>query len=201
MADRSPVRQEGLRLVPGRSAPPADGAERDLALRSPRDQALLGFAFWVAAAVIFAALITVRDGLSTSTWRVAVGITLGGLSTCALVYLLVERALRPEFAVVLAGRGVPRSPTSAGIRPRLLITWALCSGIPFVVLGLASIGLDQSSRAVLASRLWVFVVIGVGAGSLATWVAARSVADPLESIRDAMRRVRGRRPQRRGRRR
>jgi adenylate cyclase len=162
--------------------------ERDLTLRIPWDQAMSSFAFWIGASAIFGTLIVVRDHNTAAAIRTAVGIILGGLSTCALVYLLVERDMRPEFAVVLRVPGSHRSRT-AGIRPRLLVAWVLGSGIPLVALGLAPIGLDAHGRATLGDRLWLFVFVGVIAGGLATWTAARSIAEPLDAIRDAMQRV------------
>ena len=168
--------------------PTAD--ERERTLRAPRDQALSAFAMWLAAATIFPALIIVRDHNVATAVRVAIGIVLGGMSTCALVYLLVERGVRAEFAVVLRAEGAARS-RRAGIRPRLVVLWALGSAIPLVALGLASLGLNERGRAALGERLWFFVIVGVFAGGLATWFASRSVADPLDVLRDAMRRVEG----------
>jgi adenylate cyclase len=162
--------------------------ERDRTLRSPRDQALSAFGCWVGAALLFPLLIVLREHNGIVAARVGIGILLGGLTTCTITFLLIERAIRPELSVVLAAWPGAGSNTT-GLRPRLLMSWALGSGIPLVALGLATIGLDDRGRAILGARLWFFVVIGVLAGSVATSIAARSVADPLEAMRDAMRRV------------
>ena len=162
--------------------------ERNRTLRSPRNQALSGFYIWLGAAVLFPTLILLREHNGIVAARVGIGIVLGGLTTCAIVFLLVERAIRPEVSVVLSAWPGAGS-NAAGLRPRLLMSWAVGSGIPLVALGLATIGLDDHGRAILGARLWFFVLIGVVAGSVATSIAARSVAEPLDAMRDAMRRV------------
>ena len=45
---------------------------------------------------------------------------LGGLATSALVYLLVERTLRPLFALALAG-DVPEASGALSVRSRLML--------------------------------------------------------------------------------
>ena len=162
--------------------------ERNNTLRSPRNQALAGFYIWIGAAMLFPTLILLREHNGVVAARVGIGILLGGLTTCAIVFLLVERAIRPEVSVVLSAWPGAGS-SAAGLRPRLLMSWALGSGIPLVALGLATIGLDDHGRAILGARLWFFVLIGIVAGSIATSIAARSVAEPLDAMRDAMRRV------------
>src|SRR5437588_570756 len=75
--------------------------------------------------------------------RDVVAITLGGLVTSALVALLVERCMRPLFAEVLAGDAAVR-PAVLGIRARLLLSWALGSGVFLLAIALAPLGLSRS---------------------------------------------------------
>jgi adenylate cyclase len=76
-----------------------DGREQALALREPLREAATQAAFWGAAAMLFAGLM-----LSVSVQHaveLALAIVLGGVTTCALSYLLVERLLRPVTARAL----------------------------------------------------------------------------------------------------
>ena len=72
---------------------------------------------------------------SSTVARVVVGTVLGGVTTCALGYLLIERSFRPLFAHVL-DRVPDRRPRTPGIRLRLLLTWAVGSGVPLLAMAL-----------------------------------------------------------------
>jgi adenylate cyclase len=74
---------------------------------------------------------------------VVVAVWLGAETTCALLYLLMERALRPVTALALAAR-VPRRPVAPGIRGRLLMTWSLGTGVP--ILGVLAVGSSARRR-------------------------------------------------------
>jgi len=75
---------------------------------------------------------------------VAIIVALGGLTTCAVCYLLTERLMRPAVARALAD-GAPARTTLPGIVVRSLLAWALGTGVPVFGLGLVAI-------AVLAGR-------------------------------------------------
>jgi len=90
-------------------------------LAQPRRQAAASFCYWAGAATANGAVNYGFDSSGAQTFRVVVGITLGGLTTCFLVYLLVERALRPLFAVALRD-GPPAGARGLGIRRRLLLS-------------------------------------------------------------------------------
>ncbi len=86
-------------------------SERELALRQPLQLATVGAVLWALAAVLFAGL---NAAYSPATGVEAGGtIVLGGLATCALVYLLAERTLRPITALALAA-GAPARPVLPG---------------------------------------------------------------------------------------
>ena len=113
---------------------------------------------------------------------------LGGVTTSAAAYLLTERVMRAATARALAA-GPPRRPYVPGMIARSMLAWSLGTGVP--VLGMLLIGAyavvdDEVSRDQLS-----IVILGLGGcalvvGLLLTLVAARAVADPVMSVRDAV---------------
>ena len=124
-----------------------------------------------------------------AAYNVAVTVALGGITTCAIAYLLSERLLRPTAVRALAsatpeGAGVP------GVAARSVLFWALGTGVPLVGLLLVALGVlsgdDKISEQQLATIVVVLaglaLVIGLGVGVL----ASRATADPIISVRDAL---------------
>jgi adenylate cyclase len=165
--------------------PPTE-AERIAVLREPWRQALRPLTFWVIGAAVYAALAVLFGADALTVVRVADGILIGGVTTCALAYLMIERSFRPLFAAVLDGMPEPRRGTP-GIRLRLLLVWAVGSAVPLLAIGLVIlIDGDEISR-------WALVTLalaGLAAGFIATISFARSVAEPLDAVRGALARVR-----------
>ncbi|QYN35548.1 adenylate/guanylate cyclase domain-containing protein [Pseudonocardia sp. DSM 110487] len=164
--------------------------ERRMVLYGPLRLVTVQGVLWAAAVPVFV-LLNLRYSVRLA---VAVGdtILLGGITTCALGYLLSERILRRTAARVLAThpplprRGLP------GIVVRSLLFWALGTGVPVVGLMIAAIAALVHGD-VPAGRLAV-IMLAVGgtalaAGLLVTVGAARAVADPVNAVRRAMRRV------------
>ncbi len=172
--------------IAGRS--PTD-AERESTLRLPLRQQAIVARIWTTAAIVFFALnapFSLELGVN-----VAVTIVLGGLVTCALGYLLGERRIRPIIAMTLAS-GVPTRPQLPGVAARALLSWTLSTGA--VLLGLALIaigGLHEAGfdRQRLLLAILVLSLIGLVVGLMATVSLARSLADPIESLRHALGRV------------
>jgi adenylate cyclase len=162
--------------------------ERDIVLAEPWREAKSSFVYWAGAAALFGTLqVTFHNGW----WRVvqvAGAIVLGGLTTSLLSFLLTERSLRPVFAGVLHGQS-PERPSTSSIQRRLMITWALCSGIPLLMLGLGPIGLDSHARNLLGGRQWLLALLGLVGGGVVTTAAAKAVSEPLREVRSALRRV------------
>src|SRR2546423_5708161 len=106
---------------------------------------------------------------------------MGGITACALQYLVVERILRPVTARALAGRQPPRVP-APGITTRLTTAWTLATGVP--VLGVVSMvvqalaGNDLSRDQVLIATLFL-AVLALVVGLWTMVLAARSVAEPV----------------------
>jgi adenylate cyclase len=169
--------------------PPTE-AERSAVLRQPLVCAGLDGLGWVAGAVVFA-LINLPASTALAL-HIGSTILLGGLTCTALAYLLVERALRPVTARALAA-GPIRRPKGPGVVARLLLAWVFATGVPLA--GLLVIGghllddpagndLERASRSVV-----VLAALGAAAGLFATWLVARSLADPLTSLQRALKRI------------
>jgi len=170
--------------------PPTD-RERWLVLRYPARQVKVSAALWLGAAVVFGALnAAFSGGLAALVITTAI---LGGATTCAVVYLITERVLRPITARALAA-GPPARPAQPGVTGRLLMAWGFTTAVPIVgaVVLAASVisGASMSATRVAATVLFLGVAT-LAAGLLAITVAAKSVAEPLHSVRDALGAVEG----------
>lgn len=168
--------------------PPTHDEQRRT-LRLPFTEAAEGMVPWVVAALIWLVLNLAfyGSGLSYSV-RCGLSILLGGLATSALVYLLVERTFRPLFALALAG-DVPERSGAMSVRARLMLSWALGADLFLVMIGLLYLG-RPSGHPPSTISIWFLVDTGLFAGAIVLYVAARSVADPLRDLRQAVGRVR-----------
>ena len=161
-------------------------AEREATLQLPWRFVLNALLFWSLAPVVFGFLnVVVLENTASIVLRNTVGTVLGALTTAALTFLVVERALRPVFALALAGEP-PARERYLGIRPRLMLSWALGSGVPFLAIALA---LTNERTGDLVLPIGFLVLTGVVGGWLIMFTAARSVADPLRTLQGAVRRV------------
>ncbi len=169
---------------------PPDAATRAAVLRYPLTMAAMDAAIWALGAltslVVFALVVSVEMGA-----HVASVIAMGGLTTVALSYLLGERMMRPVIARALAV-DPPSQPVGPGVRGRLVLAWVLATGVPLA--GLAWIGLialveeSVSDRQVAVSVLALAAAAGTS-GLIATLLVAKSVAEPLTSVRRALARI------------
>ncbi|HET6950550.1 MAG TPA: adenylate/guanylate cyclase domain-containing protein [Acidimicrobiales bacterium] len=160
--------------------------ERFAVLREPRRQAFQPLLFWTIGAWLYGTLAGLAGADLITVVRVVQGTFIGGVTTCALGYLMIERSFRPVMATVL--EGMPeRRPRTPGVRLRLLLSWAIGSGVPLLAIALVGF-LDADEIPVVA--LAALAVVGLGAGLVATVTAAGSVAEPLDGVRHALARVR-----------
>jgi adenylate cyclase len=169
-----------------RSGHSATAVERLLVLRHPRFSTMVTFALWLGGALTFAVVLS--DARPVLVWGGMETIALGGLTSCALQYLVLERMLRPIAALALANGTPPERPL-LGVAARLKITWALSTGIP--LFGITAFGVNgvlgtryDVERIVAASL--ALAVLGLLVGFAATAFAARAVADPLVAMREAV---------------
>jgi adenylate cyclase len=165
-------------------------AERSAVLRQPAVCAGLDALGWAVAAVVFA-LINLPASPDLA-FHIGSTILMGGLTCTALGYLLVERAMRPVTAEALAAGPVLR-PTGPGVVTRLLLAWVFATGVPLA--GLLMLGghmlTDPGDTTLNRVSLSVVALAGLGAaaGLFATWLVARSLADPLTSVQQALKRI------------
>ena len=171
------------------SGMPADPQMVRRILRYPFQQTLISFWAWLASALAFGILNASFSGeLGVG---VAVGIVLGGITTCGMLYLLAEKAFSPITARALAN-AAPREPAMPGVDARMLLAFAVSAGGPLVALaGVGVIALCEGG--VASDRLALTAVVLGGAaltfGLIATKLVARSFAHSLRSMREALARV------------
>lgn len=160
-------------------------ADRERILSQPFRLASRPLLLWLAAAAIIGAGIEARRVYGTDAIvDIAQILLMGGLATCAISYLVIERTYRPLFAVALADAPASRS-RSLGVRARLLLAWSASSGVPLLGLTLTPFRETATSGA----ALFALGVIGIVAGLFAVSIAADSIAVRLDGIRTALGRV------------
>jgi adenylate cyclase len=171
---------------------PPTAQERSALVRLPAAAAVFALPYWVLLAVFNLVL----NSWSPLGVQGAVGTFFGTLftwlGTAALIYLLTERRLRPLFAQAFRGHPLPELAT-AGIRTRLLLGWGLGSGIPLLFVIVAPFGLQRGNllrNPGVVTGVFLFLgAVGVVAGFLTLWAAARSLAEPMAEVRDGLARV------------
>jgi adenylate cyclase len=163
--------------------------ERDHALRLPLSSARMSAKFWALALALFTALnLVVATDVAPA---IPVLILLGGITTTAVDYLLTERILQPVTARALAG-GPPEQPVGPGVRTRLMLVWASATGMP--VLGIAATAVagilgDDLDLDLLAGAVLFLAMVTLAVGLWATLLSARSIAEPLAAVRNALERI------------
>jgi adenylate cyclase len=165
--------------------------EQRMTLRAPLRQVTVNATMWAIGGVIFVAF-----NLQYSTrlaLDIAITVALGAATTCTLSALLLERIDRPIFARALRS-SAPEELAVPGVRMRLLLVWALCSGVP--ALGVVLLGgsqvlglLSASADRIAASAVFLAGIVLI-VGLTAAVLAARSVAEPVEEVRGALAAVR-----------
>jgi class 3 adenylate cyclase len=171
-------------LVAGRQP---SSEEAGYALRLPVDTALVAGLIWLVGAVLVGTVAAFAFPDPRVGLRTAVAVLLGGMATAGVTYLLVARAARGVTAVALAAHP-PAGKLMLGVRPRLLLTWGLTSGVP--MLGVVLLFLDPSNPDGPGELAVVYlVVVALLVGALATLLTARAVGQPLRDLRRAVTRV------------
>ncbi len=174
-------------IVEGRAP---DDTEHRRTLRLAPHGVKLAVVAWAVSAVLFAALNAVAHSLGFAA-VVAATIWLGGETTCALMYLVSERILRPVTARVLAVRP-PDATVAPRVRTRLVMAWALGTGVPLIgVLVVGTVGVTKSGvdTEYVAAAVLFLAAVASGIGVLATLVAAKAIADPVTSVREGLERI------------
>jgi adenylate cyclase len=168
--------------------PPTPEEQRRI-LRNPLLQIRVVALLWTVAAVLVG-LINLHFSVELAA-NTATGVVMGGLVTCAISYLLGERALRPVTARALEA-GVPIDPVAPGVIARTVLAWALATGVPIVAVALVAVGMINGDTPRSEATAWSIVFLaaaGLVTGGVAIVAAAKSIADPIQSVRRALARV------------
>jgi adenylate cyclase len=163
--------------------------ERRAVLAVPWRHAVLSFGMWLGAAAVFGVLNARWESNVITGERTALSIVLAGLAACAATYLLIERCMRPVYVHALMADELDHRHAMFGIRPRLLLSWAFGSAVPLLLVGVEHVGRPRGFELPPASLVFL-ISTGVLTGGLVIYAAARSVADPIDAVRDALMRVR-----------
>jgi adenylate cyclase len=156
-------------------------------LRQPLQIGLFPLRYWVAAAVLSSIGRAVFGASAGQVVVGAVAILEGGMVAALLGFLLGERVLRPVLAEALAGTA-PETPTSLGIGSRLVLAWALGSGIPLLGIVLTPFVVPDADL----DPVWAMAflaVVGVVSGVVTTTYAAKSITQPMAHVRRALQQV------------
>lgn len=164
--------------------------EQRRVLRMPLSMATVQLTLWLLGGVVFVSLNLQYSARLTMV--IAIAAVLGALATSTFAYFVAERVGRDSVRLALAS-GIPETPEVPGVTFRILLAWALPTGIPVlsltligggILLGILPPDVDQ-----LASATLFLGVIALFVGVQAMLLATRSVADPVVSVRKALDRV------------
>ena len=167
---------------------PSD-TERLTILGLPAEAARMSALVWGLGAVVFAVM-GLTESISVSLYILA-AVMLGGMSTTAVWYLVVERILRPVLARALTGDALDRrfGPT---IQLRLIMAWAVATGVPLLGVSVLAVGY-LADAGFAASRTFaailLLVAVAVVVGLFAILIAVRAVAERIRALRRALARV------------
>ncbi|MFP5071831.1 adenylate/guanylate cyclase domain-containing protein [Pseudonocardia nantongensis] len=178
------------RLTVHRRSPAPERAERRLVLHGPGRITQIIALLWIVAAVLFCFLNLRYSG--RLAFSVTAAVAIGGVTTCALSYLLAERILRRAAARVLSGRPPRRRRLVTGVMLRSVGFWALGTAVPvagLMLAGLAALTFGDTAPGQLAVTMLALGATAIGAGLLTTIGAARAIADPVLTVRRALARV------------
>jgi adenylate cyclase len=163
--------------------------ERCRILGAPGEAVRVSALVWGVGAVVFA-LLGGTETLAASLYIFGT-VVLGGISTSAVWYLIVEWIMRPVSARALGG-GPPDRRFGPSIQHRLTMAWTLATGVP--LLGVATLAVGYLADVGFHTQRTfaaILVLIGIAlvVGLLTILVAVRSVAQRVSALRVALARV------------
>lgn len=147
--------------------------------------------YWLGAALVVAVTSALLGNDPLVNLRTTLAILLGGLTTATLGWML-SQGLTQRLAIAVLSYGVQPEwrPAVVGVRARLAGAWVVGSGLPLLAIALALLGGTQLDRTRLVELGVVLAVYGLVAGGSMLLLTAASVAEPLDALRDALRRLR-----------
>ena len=165
--------------------PPTEQDRRDI-MRLPLLMVTLSAINWGVSVPIFF-LLNLDYGF-TLAFDVAGSLLMAGLTVCGIVYLVAERITRPALAYALDPRA-PNESRSVGIAPRIVLTWALLSGVPLVGIITIPIGRMPDRASDLVGPIVFLAGIALVIGLIGMKVVAHNISRPVRALREAMDRV------------
>ena len=163
--------------------------ERRMTLGAPGEAVRVSALTWGVGAVFFAMLGATESILAAA--YIFTAVSLGGITTTAVWYLIAERIMRPVSARALDG-GPAGHRSGPSIQLGLAMAWMLATGVP--LLGVASLAVGYlvdvgfEPHRTLAAILGL-VVVALVVGLFTLVVATRSVAERVGELRRALARV------------
>lgn len=157
------------------------------ALRMPVYRSMISMTLWLLGAVVF--IYASWPVASHAAPVLAVATLLGATATAIIGYLQSERVLRPVAVAALRG-GVPDNFRQPGVVLRLVLTWALSTGVPLllIVLSIAAskFSLLDSSPESLFTPILLMAIAALVIGLIGNVLSAMAIADPLRQLRWAL---------------
>jgi adenylate cyclase len=168
---------------------PPTAEEQRMTLGAPGEAVRLSAAVWGVGAVIFGSL-ALSQQVSTAVYIFSV-VALGGISTSAVWYLIVERVMRPVAARALGG-ATPDRRFRPTIGRRLVTAWLLATGVPLFGIAVLAVGYlaDVGFRAQRTfAAILILVTVAIVVGLFAILIAIRSVTERVTALRRALAQV------------
>ncbi|MGB1584178.1 MAG: adenylate/guanylate cyclase domain-containing protein, partial [Solirubrobacterales bacterium] len=169
---------------------PPTPEEQALALLGPRRLLARMAMLWGFGLILFTAL----NFAYSPRLALVVGIAglFSGLGTCAFSYLVAERTTR-EVARRALEEGPKEHPGVPGVTTRVMLTWAISTGVPIlgVALMAGGVALDILPPDTQKFAYAAMAISGVALfiGLQAMFLVSRSIADPVKSVRNGIDRV------------
>lgn len=172
----------------GEGRPPTPQEQR-MTLGASGEAVRLSAAVWGVGAVIFGSL-ALGQQVSTAVYIFSV-VALGGISTSAVWYLIVERVMRPVSARALDGT-TPERRFGPTVGRRLVMAWLLATGVPLFGVAVLAAGYlaDVGFRAQRTfAAILILVAVAIVVGLFAILIAIRSVTERVTALRRALAQV------------
>ncbi|KHO24198.1 adenylate/guanylate cyclase with integral membrane sensor [Mycolicibacterium setense] len=163
--------------------------EQRMTLGASGEAVRLSAAVWGVGAVVFGSLALTQQ-VSTAVYIFSV-VALGGISTSAVWYLIVERVMRPISARALDGT-TPHRRIGPTIGRRLVMAWLLATGVPLLGITVLAVGYlaDIGFRAQRTfAAILILVALAIVVGLFAILIAIRSVTERITALHRALAQV------------
>ncbi len=177
-------RREGLLAD---TDPEATELARSRALRMPYYRTLISLGYWCVGGTVF--IVASWPVARHAAPVVAVATALGATATAIIGYLQAERVLRP-VAVAALRAGLPENISAPGVIGRQMLTWALSTGVPLLVIVLTVVAdrfsFLHSAPEQLFGPILLLALAALLVGLASTLLVAMSISDPLRQLRWAL---------------